>query len=154
MICYLNIIILYKLALFSFKLSWLMVWFVILNEISSKMSMLLFQTKLTYGMICYSFCAKSSSEYSKRFKLSWLMVWFVMNTGTKSVVVIVQGFKLSWLMVWFVMDNIYTNFFKLCRFQTKLTYGMICYKTNVQLGKLIPMFQTKLTYGMICYMIE
>ena len=39
-------------------------------------------------------------------------------------------------------------------FQTKLTYGMICYSNN-QGGMDIEviMFQTKLTYGMICYSI-
>ena len=37
-------------------------------------------------------------------------------------------------------------------FQTKLTYGMICY-TDTARGFLCEFtFQTKLTYGMICYL--
>ena len=37
-------------------------------------------------------------------------------------------------------------------FQTKLTYGMICYKFDIKCVRPMPiMFQTKLTYGMICY---
>ena len=37
------------------------------------------------------------------------------------------------------------------RFQTKLTYGMICYLYLQNLGQNRQQFQTKLTYGMICY---
>ena len=36
-------------------------------------------------------------------------------------------------------------------FQTKLTYGMICYGVTERLAKTARTFQTKLTYGMICY---
>ena len=38
-------------------------------------------------------------------------------------------------------------------FQTKLTYGMICYakKNTIKTIAMIK-FQTKLTYGMICYL--
>ena len=37
-------------------------------------------------------------------------------------------------------------------FQTKLTYGMICYLyNNVDVTWEFEGFQTKLTYGMICY---
>ena len=40
-------------------------------------------------------------------------------------------------------------------FQTKLTYGMICYEYRDEIGGGdSARFQTKLTYGMICYMIE
>ena len=35
-------------------------------------------------------------------------------------------------------------------FQTKLTYGMICYFNKYPEFQEV-MFQTKLTYGMICY---
>ena len=37
------------------------------------------------------------------------------------------------------------------KFQTKLTYGMICYHHKNLIIFLQGMFQTKLTYGMICY---
>ena len=37
----------------SFKLSWLMIWFVIQNTGAYIATGLLFQTKLTYDMICY-----------------------------------------------------------------------------------------------------
>ena len=36
-------------------------------------------------------------------------------------------------------------------FQTKLTYGMICYLTAGTYALLMYQFQTKLTYVMICY---
>ena len=37
-------------------------------------------------------------------------------------------------------------------FQTKLTYGMICYNTRLYIiDTMNKAFQTKLTYGMICY---
>ena len=36
-------------------------------------------------------------------------------------------------------------------FQTKLTYGMICYLQTSNAGETESSFQTKLTYGMICY---
>ena len=36
-------------------------------------------------------------------------------------------------------------------FQTKLTYGMICYPEMFENIFGDDMFQTKLTYGMICY---
>ena len=39
-------------------------------------------------------------------------------------------------------------------FQTKLTYGMICYLSHLEYIKgQISAFQTKLTYGMICYAV-
>ncbi len=37
------------------------------------------------------------------------------------------------------------------KFQTKLTYGMICYVPTQQQIPIAIAFQTKLTYGMICY---
>ena len=38
------------------------------------------------------------------------------------------------------------------KFQTKLTYGMICYiNVNQAIQIAVARFQTKLTYGMICY---
>ena len=37
------------------------------------------------------------------------------------------------------------------RFQTKLTYGMICYGKSLLAARASSKFQTKLTYGMICY---
>ena len=36
-------------------------------------------------------------------------------------------------------------------FQTKLTYGMICYNIRNNKQPKSIAFQTKLTYGMICY---
>ena len=36
-------------------------------------------------------------------------------------------------------------------FQTKLTYGMICYNNTTTIFRSFKLFQTKLTYGMICY---
>ena len=36
-------------------------------------------------------------------------------------------------------------------FQTKLTYGMICYVLGLDNNYYEQLFQTKLTYGMICY---
>ena len=39
-------------------------------------------------------------------------------------------------------------------FQTKLTYGMICYKGKRIVHYGITRFQTKLTYGMICYTLN
>ena len=36
-------------------------------------------------------------------------------------------------------------------FQTKLTYGMICYINDNYNTIIVAWFQTKLTYGMICY---
>ena len=54
-------------------------------------------------------------------------------------------------MVWFVIRDKYKISILYLLFQTKLTYGMICYY-NVNLNYLIAgQFQTKLTYGMICY---
>ena len=38
-------------------------------------------------------------------------------------------------------------------FQTKLTYGMICYLSADSLSLSLHVFQTKLTYGMICYIL-
>ena len=38
------------------------------------------------------------------------------------------------------------------KFQTKLTYGMICYNTAAGGRNNLGLFQTKLTYGMICYL--
>ena len=62
------------------------------------------------------------------------------------------GFKLSWLMVWFVIIWRGTKPETSTLFQTKLTYGMICYATLTYKALWhIPAFQTKLTYGMICY---
>ena len=61
-----------------------------------------FQTKLTYGMICYQYQAMMLVPGIVRFKLSWLMEWFV------------------------IVENEF-NFGKVDLFQTKLTYGMICY---------------------------
>ena len=40
---------------------------------------------------------------------------------------------------------------EITRFQTKLTYGMICYKSKSVFNLWEGKFQTKLTYGMICY---
>ena len=37
-------------------------------------------------------------------------------------------------------------------FQTKLTYGMICYDKMKKFTYSVFQFQTKLTYGMICYL--
>ena len=38
-------------------------------------------------------------------------------------------------------------------FQTKLTYGMICYGLTPPMFRVSQgLFQTKLTYGMICYL--
>ena len=37
------------------------------------------------------------------------------------------------------------------KFQTKLTYGMICYIKAYLQYEYSQKFQTKLTYGMICY---
>ena len=56
-------------------------------------------------------------------------------------------------MVWFVIAMqrpVYIGGFK---FQTKLTYGMICYSTLSKSSTVSTTFQTKLTYGMICYSI-
>ena len=39
-------------------------------------------------------------------------------------------------------------------FQTKLTYGMICYDKMKKFTYSVFQFQTKLTYGMICYGIS
>ena len=55
-------------------------------------------------------------------------------------------------MVWFVILTAGTYALLMYSFQTKLTYGMICYFISSPGMVLIkPMFQTKLTYGMICY---
>ena len=57
--------------------------------------------------------------------------------------------KLTYGMICYAMDAALKQ--AEIKFQTKLTYGMICYNTLQNLNKLITMFQTKLTYGMICY---
>ena len=54
-------------------------------------------------------------------------------------------------MVWFVISSLKTISLRKYLFQTKLTYGMICYVTNSNAGSYVSTFQTKLTYGMICY---
>ena len=64
-----------------------------------------------------------------------------------------KGFqtKLTYGMICYLNSFIYS--FGYCfMFQTKLTYGMICYSDSVSsgIGGLCE-FQTKLTYGMICY---
>ena len=61
----------------SFKLSWLMVWFVIGDAPVIPIDFTSFQTKLTYGMICYAVRWLTIVYGSVCFKLSWLMVWFV-----------------------------------------------------------------------------
>ena len=49
--------------------------------------------------------------------------------------------------------SFYNNKQPTYEFQTKLTYGMICYAfVNLQ-EQPIYKFQTKLTYGMICYFL-
>ena len=106
-----------------------MVWFVIIESQSENDFAFMFQTKLTYGMICYGITGDPPSNCWVCFKLSWLMVWFVIPVGPAQE-------KLKEL------------------FQTKLTYGMICYNTYANTGTGAPEFQTKLTYGMICYTIS
>ena len=54
-------------------------------------------------------------------------------------------------MVWFVIDKVDITVNGASQFQTKLTYGMICYKINKGFEISDVEFQTKLTYGMICY---
>ena len=55
-------------------------------------------------------------------------------------------------MEWFVIELISYEEIKEIAFQTKLTYGMICYTFEpLLLFTTTFTFQTKLTYGMICY---
>ena len=61
--------------------------------------------------------------------------------------------KLTYGMIcYYVMQRpVYIGGFK---FQTKLTYGMICYSDYAMQRPVYIGFQTKLTYGMICYKIK
>ncbi len=45
----------------SFKLSWLMIWFVIIGDFDHDSGLIMFQTKLTYDMICYKINEQDSS---------------------------------------------------------------------------------------------
>ena len=54
MICYLNAGDRVRVDYLSFKLSWLMVWFVSVPNNQQIPIAIAFQTKLTYGMICYT----------------------------------------------------------------------------------------------------
>ena len=83
-----------------------MVWFVIKYSLPLYFRNILFQTKLTYGMICYKQESVQQLYLMSSFKLSWLMVWFVIKKDLKK-----QRANLM--------------------FQTKLTYGMICYVSIV-----------------------
>ena len=77
-------------------------------------------------MICYEI-ANDLKGISVRFKLSWLMVWFVIICILCGGNIWQKRFKLSWLMVWFVMNSLWPYSVPRLKFQTKLTYGMICY---------------------------
>ena len=95
----------------------------------------MFQTKLTYGMICYILGTRRVKSFWLRFKLSWLMLWFVIKIKNQWVLMVLSCFKLSWLMLWFViLYSIAANGAK-GEFQTKLTYVMICY-LNAPVGVL------------------
>ena len=129
-----------------------MVWFVMKTIMESMKILIMFQTKLTYGMICYNIENILNNVQFWRFKLSWLMVWFVISIPGFHCVLILHEFqtKLTYGMICYKMtQTAFGN--QLGKFQTKLTYGMICYQTtdNSSLGE--RGFQTKLTYGMICY---
>ena len=54
-------------------------------------------------------------------------------------------------MVWFVILQKLKKCKEFKQFQTKLTYGMICYVFGLDNDYYEQLFQTKLTYGMICY---
>ena len=56
-----------------------MEWFVIAGKGDSGDDGYMFQTKLTYGMICYDVWTGGAVETADSFKLSWLMEWFVIG---------------------------------------------------------------------------
>ena len=79
------------------------------------------------------------------------MEWFVMSGMGFFDLGGLMRFKLSWLMEWFVI-NFHNDYARPReKFQTKLTYGMICYSGASSSSYQTSGFQTKLTYGMICY---
>ena len=80
------------------------------------------------------------------------MEWFVMSGMGFFDLGGLMRFKLSWLMEWFVI-NFHNDYARPReKFQTKLTYGMICYPDELNSETELLAFQTKLTYGMICYL--
>ena len=58
--------------------------------------------------------------------------------------------KLTYVMICYVNPDSNLGQF-LTAFQTKLTYVMICYSSTLLLSSRNIVFQTKLTYVMICY---
>ena len=76
----------------------------------------------------------------------------MLYTYTDGILVSGEKFqtKLTYGMICYVL-SVKGSSIPWVTFQTKLTYGMICYETIGPSKNKLPKFQTKLTYGMICY---